>query len=105
MDKVRKVLEDRGKVYGPATPNFICAERLHEVFMMYYLPKPELSNDQNRALIGMMKMVLHKVARVCVGSLHEDNFTDIHGYTALVEREIMPIVTRHVTDATEGDPD
>ena len=87
MTDVAKTLEERGTRYGVFTDHARVTQRLKLVIASELnIRSKDLEHDQQEAL----DMICHKIGRIVNGDPNYiDSWTDIIGYTRLVEKRLI----------------
>tara|TARA_R100001594_G_scaffold33372_2_gene61952 strand:+ start:87 stop:362 length:276 start_codon:yes stop_codon:yes gene_type:complete len=86
MDEIKKVLKERGAMYGQASEQFDIWEGLSKIWLDYNQKSP---NKGNRAFCGLIRMALLKLTRIGFDPKIKDSWLDIKGYIELAEKEIF----------------
>lgn len=91
---IKDLLQQRGSIYGDVKDNMNCATELIIVAKEYMNKntKYEFFKEKSYDRVGWegcMIMVFHKLARICTGGLHEDNYKDVAGYIELARKIAM----------------
>ena len=106
MDKIEKLLRERGKTYGDAHEQFEMWESMCLIWSEYYRCNRTRSLDPDfddygkprfkrgdlfgfDAFSGLMRMAILKLVRIAVNPEHKDSWLDLYGYLKLAEKEIF----------------
>jgi hypothetical protein len=79
-----QILAERGRTHGDYEDHASVTQRTKDVWRS--MPKWKSLNYSQRETLDM---IAHKVGRILAGNPnHQDHWTDIQGYSRLVEKEI-----------------
>ena len=90
MNKVNKILKERGSRYGKFKDFAEISQKLKDImFLNLNLNSEQEYEEINNVILEGIEMICHKLARIANGDpYYSDNFNDIAGYASLVGSEL-----------------